>query len=426
MQTQVRFGPMGSTKNTPGTEERDFPLLDAVGILGGGQLALMLANAAVKMGLRPVFYTEDRESSVAQIYKDCVFGSVQNAPALHEFLGQVSRVVFENEFVDCNLLAEATKDRPNLFFPSLPTLALLQDKLQQKKCLSEWGIPTAEYFILDNNLAASERKAELKNILLRLGGSAVLKWARMGYDGRGVLPIIDRAEDLIKAERFCQEATQANSLVYAERKIRFVRELAMIGVYSRQHEFLAYPLVVSEQKDGVCARVFGPASALSDSASQELRARGYVQKIAEATQLYGSFGVEFFETDKGDLLVNEIAPRVHNSGHYTQDACETDQFENHWRAVSGLSLGNVTSTPVFAMLNLLGPSSLSTGSSAELVLPKPSPRGHVHWYFKKVIRRGRKMGHLNGTAATVSELASLLTELQASCDDWAGKNEFSN
>ena len=151
----------------------------------------------------------------------------------------------------------------------------------------------------------------------------------------------------------------------------------------------------------------------------EAEARQYAHLLSTRVGLNGAFGIEFFETQKGELLVNEIAPRVHNSGHYTQNACMTDQFENHLRAVLGWPLGSVRSQEAFAMLNLLGSShSNSHIHTHSMTLPVPGPQTYLHWYGKKESKPGRKLGHLNGVAESVEELECVLKELESCEQNW--------
>ena len=369
----------------------------AVGILGGGQLALMLAEAAVHLGVNPVIFT----------------GKPSDPQALKNFFSKVQLVVFENEFLDCQILAAAAEKLDVTFIPSLETIELLQDKLQQKNLLARLGIPTSPFEVAAQDEVPA---AWVARALKKFGGTCVFKWARMGYDGKGVL-IHDESKSLELAVSFCAEALQKGYPVYAEKKIRFKRELALIACNSTREEFVTYPLVVSEQTEGICSRVTGPAYALGVPGHLEDQAKDFARRIAEEAGLHGSFALELFEADSEELLVNEIAPRVHNSGHYTQDAADTSQFENHLRAALGMSLGSTETSPGFAMLNLLGPPGV-TLSEQDFTMPKAYPKVHVHWYGKTEIRPGRKLGHLNGTANSPEELADLLNHLQHYHDQW--------
>lgn len=413
-----------------------FPLkksLGQIGIIGGGQLALMLADAAERIGVTPIILAASPEDPAPQRHSGAVFGSAQDPKVLEQFFSQAQMVIFENEFVDCGILREAAKDLDIRFIPSLETLSLFQDKIQQKKLLNQAGVPTAEFFVL--GLADQIPPSDLLGVVTaaceRFGGSCVLKWSRMGYDGKGVLPVDLTQLDLKRIESFFKQAASKNSEIYAERKIPFKRELAVIAAYSITGEFSAYPLVISEQKEGVCSLVYGPACTLGVPNELEKAAHEYAKKVGQLGKLNGIYALEFFETEKGQLLVNEIAPRVHNSGHYTQNAAMTDQFENHLRACLGLTLGATSSTGVFAMHNLLGPDVHLSG--VEVPMPATSENSFLHWYGKKEIRLHRKLGHLNGYSkagpsardVTVdlaqTRLDKMIQELKASVAVWCEK-----
>ena len=232
----------------------------------------------------------------------------------------------------------------------------------------------------------------------RFGGQVVFKWSRMGYDGKGVCLAEDSPQGRIQAVEFCKSSLKRGVPVYAERKIPFKRELAIIGCRGHRGDFATYPLVLSEQQHGICRQVLGPATQLGASPALESQAREAARKIAESMKLEGSFALELFETSEGSLSINEIAPRVHNSGHYTQDACPASQFENHWRGVLGLPLGETRAAAAFGMLNLLGPEgvvlSLPRRRTQLPFPPVPAPLV-LHWYAKAEVRPWRKVGHLN-------------------------------
>lgn len=397
-----------------------------VGILGGGQLARMLAESALRLGLKPIVYTDDVDGPASEICVDVAPGKISDAPSLKAFVSRVPLVAFENEFVDCKQLRASTSTPDSKFFPNLKAIEVLQDKLEQKKLLKKLGIATSPFIELVSNKGASD---EIKRGLTSLAGDIVLKWSRQGYDGKGVKVVhADRPQDLASAIPFVESAWTRGIPVYAEKKVDFVRELAVIGCAGRagsasaQAEFVTYPLVISEQENGICKEVVGPAIHLGVARELQDQARDAAQKLAKEVGLIGSFGVEFFESRSGELLVNEIAPRVHNTGHYSQNAFPVSQFENHWRAILGLPLFDPlanpqASAPFFAMLNLLGPDGVSR-TSASSPLPIAGAHSQLHWYGKKEIRPGRKLGHINGVADSAESLAQLLKELKECESDW--------
>jgi 5-(carboxyamino)imidazole ribonucleotide synthase len=381
-----------------------------VGILGDGQLSRMLAEAALKLGLEPVVYAQSEASPALRVCKQSVIGALDDRAKLKEFLARVQVVAFENEFVDTELLRQAALGAPARFVPELQTIARLQDKLGQKEALVELGIPTPRFVKIEGDAEAAIREA-----LDLFEGRCVLKWSRLGYDGKGV-HFADEST-VPAATAFASDAFSRGHEVYAEQRVAFRRELAIVGVLSTTGEFASFPLVVTEQEGGVCKRVHGPATAVGVDRGLDGMARHHAKRIAEATRLQGAFAIELFETGAGELLVNEIAPRVHNSGHYTLDACACSQFENHWRALLGMPLGPTEATEAFAMRNLLGPPGVKI-AGATPPMPLPASGIRLHWYDKQEIRPGRKVGHLNATADSPSRLKGLIAALDECAAAW--------
>jgi 5-(carboxyamino)imidazole ribonucleotide synthase len=380
----------------------------------------MLAESALRLGLRPIAYTDDATGPASEICVDTVVGKIEEASKLETFVSRVPLIAFENEFIDCSLLKRAAQDPDRKFFPRLGAIEILQDKLEQKRLLKKLSINTSPFIELTTGGHAAN---EIERSLKALSGDIVLKWSRQGYDGKGVFVVhVGNASELKSAVPFIETAWSRSIPVYAEKKIDFIRELAIIGCVSIRGEIVSYPLVISEQERGICKEVVGPAVHLGVSFALQHQAREAVERISKDVGLCGAFGIEFFESREGELLVNEIAPRVHNSGHYSQNAFPVSQFENHWRAILGLPLFDPlahpeASSPFFAMLNLLGPAGVSRPSESS-PLPVAGSRSQLHWYGKKEIRPGRKLGHLNGTADSAEALAELLQELKASENAW--------
>ncbi len=402
-----------------------------VGIIGGGQLAQMLVEAAHRLGLDPVVLVTSPADPAAQVCKKIVVGHWTDEKSLRQLFEQTEIVAFENEFIPCDLVEKAAQGlssgRRVRFFPSLGAIRKLQDKLEQKAVLRELSIPAPEYEPLP---PGADPASWFKKVSERFGGRCVLKWARLGYDGKGTFLSKGGRSDVAAAEAFCAQAAAKGVPVFAEAMIPFKRELAVVASYSVTGEFAAYPLVISQQEKGICRLVVGPATSFGVGEETERLAHEYARKVASKLDLHGTFAIEFFEaedpeTGKTRLLVNELAPRVHNTGHYTQDAAETSQFENHWRAILGMPLGDVAVAPGFSMLNLLGPevSGPLSGHVAPKVAEGPKPGANrfgkvkVHWYGKD-LRPGRKLGHLNARAESVEEVTQLVHELEACEREW--------
>ncbi len=355
-----------------------LPPMKRLGILGGGQLAQMLALASLRMGIKTRVYAEPGSESAASVCPDTVYGEYADVKSLGIFLDSVDVAIFESEFIPTKYL----RDFKNVeFLPSLNCIEILQNKLSQKKLIS--GLSSPKF------LECTESKEIfLQKCSEEFNGKCVLKWATLGYDGKGV-KICRTKDEIMNSSDFCDQVLKRNGGLFAEELIEFERELACIGVRDKNGVTKTYPVVVSEQDNGICSKVFGPADEIGVANTTTSRVSEIVKEIGERAEIIGAFGVEFFEKN-GEVFINEIAPRVHNTGHYTQDAAFTSQFENHVRAVLGLPLGLTLVHSSFIMLNILG-------EKGEFNYPKLSSNFHLHWYNKSEHKLRRKLGHINGT-----------------------------
>ncbi len=369
----------------------------SVGILGGGQLSRMLAEAAKKLGLRTVAFCFSNEDPAAEVCDKIVVGSLDDEEVLRCFFGQVELVTYENDFLPYEVL---NKFEQVSFIPPLEALETVRDKISQKKILESLQIHSPRFKVYN---VTQSLETWIKEMIFSFEGNCVFKWARGGYDGKGVF-IYQGDEGAVL--KFCEEALAKSIQIFVEEKIKFKRELSQVSVQSLTEKFVFYPLVVSEQRSGICKRITGPATSLGVSSELELKAQKVAEAIGRKLNLFGCFAVEFFETENGDLLVNELAPRVHNSGHISMDAAECSQFENHWRALINKPLGSTKSAPAFAMLNLLGPDKGSV--KPQMQMP---PQYFFHWYGKKESRPGRKMGHINWVGENILDLKGACNEL---------------
>jgi len=296
------------------------------------------------------------------------------------------------------------------FKPDLKIIELLQNKLGQKSVLEKLGIPHPSFWVCDT---PKDIPTWLQEVYKKFGKSFVLKWATLGYDGKGVLLVRENTPPEV-VQKFCSDAVGQNISIFAEEFISFQQELAMTASFSKTSGFAFYPLVISQQKNGVCDRVTGPAVDLGIEKSLEQKASQWIHRLAEALGYEGTLAIEFFSTIDGRFLVNEIAPRVHNTAHFTQDACESNQFENHLRAISGMPLGDSESKGFFAMLNLLGPVDVNFQAKDVSFLPPTGKDFHCHWYEKREVVAGRKLGHLNACVGSQTELTRVLQKM----DQW--------
>ncbi len=385
-----------------------------LGILGGGQLAKMLVEAAQAMGLSPKVLAPEWNDPAAKISGNVSRGELSDVPALRAFLRGVDIALFESEFVPCESLRAAARGLAVQFHPSLDCMDHLQDKLRQKHLLAGQGIATARF--------VEYRPEEglvpwIERVIEEFERRVVFKWSTLGYDGKGLYVLPAGEPDLQAVVAFCEQPLKRGIGIYAEARIDFEQELAMVGCRKPDGAFAGYPLVISTQADGICRSVLGPATSFGVSETLERQAAGILRRIGEAADVTGTYAVEFFLDPMEGLLVNEIAPRVHNTGHYTQDAALTSQFENHLRAVLQLPLGCTRAPMPFMMLNLLGPEGVQRCGKV-LPLPVVDLRLHLHWYGKEEVREGRKLGHINGCADTPEETGGLLHEARECEERW--------
>ncbi|MFN8110735.1 MAG: 5-(carboxyamino)imidazole ribonucleotide synthase [Thermoleophilia bacterium] len=353
-----------------------------VGIVGAGQLARMTCLAAWPLGLRvAVLGTPDEPA--AGVAAGLVEGSWQDAEAVAR-LGAVCDVVtLENEFVDAAALA-AVEAAGTPVRPGAAALATVQDKALQKAMLQEAGLPVPQWRVL-------ERPADIGILGRELGWPMVVKARTLGYDGYGNATC-RTPEDVAEAMTRLDRGTG----VLAERWVPFRWELAVMVARTTTGTTLPYPVVQTVQRDHVCHEVVAPA-AVTDAVAE--RAREVALRAAEAADALGVMGVELFLMEDGSVLVNELAPRPHNSGHYTIEACETSQFENHLRGVLGLPLGPTRlRMPAAAMVNILGAS--DGPSRPDLAATAAVEGAHLHLYDKLQVRVRRKMGHVTALGDT--------------------------
>jgi len=356
-----------------------------VGIAGAGQLARMTCLAAWPLGLRVGVLGAPNEPA-GLVAAGVVAGDWKDPGAIRE-LGRVSKLVtLENEFVDARVLAEvAAAGTP--VYPLPERLAVIQDKALQKALLDRHGLPVPPHVVV-------EQPAELAAVGRDFGWPLVLKARKLGYDGYGNATSRTPEE---AAEAFGR--LDAGEGVLVEAFVPFVMELAAMVARSTRGEEAVYPVCETVQRDHVCNEVIVPAridEALRAEAKRVARA------AAAAAEGLGVTGVEMFLLEDGQVLVNELAPRPHNSGHYSIEACETSQFENHLRGILGLALGPpLLRAPSAAMVNILGTVS---GPSRPGLAGAVSVRGaHLHLYDKAEVRVRRKMGHVTALAGAPDE-----------------------
>lgn len=346
-----------------------------LGVVGGGQLAQMLALEAIPRGLEVHVLCTNSDEPAAQLTSHWHQGNPHDPKILKKFSQQVDIVTFESEFFDARILEN--RDTKSFIAPSPKALRLLQDRRTQKQLLVDFKIPTSPFLSFDQ--LPSEEK--FKDVAQFYNHQLVWKLAMGGYDGKGTF-FVGQKKDAAKIFSQLRQHHNKNAFI-AEAAIPFRRELALMCARSYSGEFITFPLVETFQKQGRCDWVLGPV--------QHAKLSPLVKKIERLLhhlQYVGVIGFELFDTGK-ELWVNELAPRPHNSGHYSQDALSESQFLVHLKCLLGLPLQKPQLLGAsFCMTNLIG------ASSRPVKFPK-SLRGQLHWYNKSENRPGRKMGHVN-------------------------------
>lgn len=361
-----------------------------IGVLGAGQLGRMLALAGYPLGQSFAFLGDTPEAPAAKL--GAFFDSSCDPNAWQALATECDVITFESENTQVDWVKQMAKTTP--VFPGPESLYVCQDRAREKALFTDLGIACAPYQVVDSLEA-------LRQGVRALGLPAILKTAQEGYDGKG--------QWVIKTESEIDQAwsdlyTHATHKVFVlEQWVPFKRELSLVAVRSAQGAHVYYPLVENHHRDGILRYTLAPAPELE--AQLQSQAEAMMQSLMDALDHVGVLALELFETDNG-LVANEMAPRVHNSGHWSMDVAETSQFENHIRALSGLPLGATQMrAPAAAMINVIG------------ALPDLTPvwsmaQTKVHLY-DKAARPGRKLGHINLWADSAAQRQSKLDQLRA-------------
>ena len=336
-----------------------------IGIIGAGQLGRMMAISGIPLGLTFTMYDRSADVPGAAV-ADLVTGEFDDLPRLRRFARRVDRVTFDWENVPVASARAVARIAP--VWPSPSALAIGQDRVSEKRLFHRLGIPVAPY------AAVADRRG-LARAIERVGLPGILKTRRLGYDGKGQARI-RRASDADAAWR----ALQGQALVY-ERLVDFTREVSLIAARDRAGGVAFYPLAQNVHVGGILAETRAPYR----HAGLQREAERHLRRLMTALRYRGVLCVEFF-VERGRLIANEMAPRVHNSGHWTIEGAQTSQFENHLRAIAGLPLGSTAPRGHAVMVNLIG-----RMPARELVTSLPGV--HLHDYGKSP-RPGRKLGHL--------------------------------
>lgn len=366
-----------------------------VAVVGGGQLARMMAPAATALGVHLRVLVESRTSSAAQVVVDSPVGSASDEAAITRLAIGADALTFEHEHVP-NALLDRLAGSGVSVQPSASALVHAQDKIVMRQRLTDLGVPVPRWSALGS-------AADLDAFLAAGTGAAVVKTARGGYDGKGVRVV--RTSDEV-ADWFAAADAGTGAPLLAEELVPFTRELAVLVARRPSGEIRTWPVVESVQRDGVCAEVVAPAPDLDPETRAQ--ALAVAERIVDGLQVTGVLAVELFEVPGAaggapTVLVNELAMRPHNSGHWTIDGSVTSQFEQHLRAVLDLPLGDTATTATWTvMANVLG-SALAEPTDALAAVGSADPAAKVHLYGKEV-RAGRKLGHVNVSGDDLADL----------------------
>ena len=357
-----------------------------LGVLGGGQLGAMFATAARRLGYAVVVWDPDPEAPAHRLADSSLIRPFTDSAARQDFIRRVCAVTYEWENVPADLCEQLERDVP--VRPSSRVLRVIQDRIEQKTFLRTHGLPVPAFHAISSPQEL-RRQTVLEHPL-------VCKTATAGYDGKGQWNIA-RAEDCAAVEEDLARSLRPGSRWILEAWLPFERELSILVVRGMDGAVRAYPLVENVHEEGILRQSTVPADVPATVADQ---ATVMARSAVEALDGVGVFCVELFLMPGGRLLINEVAPRPHNSGHYSLDACTVSQFEQQVRALCGLPLGEVRLLSPTVMLNLIGDEVLlaTVSPAAQDLLREPG--AVVHLYGKRVVRPKRKMGHISFLAAT--------------------------
>ena len=345
-----------------------------VGVIGGGQLAWMMAEEAPKLGIELIVQTPNRDDPAVCRAHDLVLAEIDNIEGTDKLVQICDVITFENEFIELEALQKLV-DKKICFYPSLDSLAPLLDKYDQRNYLKSIDVPVPKF-----SLGSSKN-----DLIADYGFPFVLKARRHGYDGQGTF-IVKDAEGLKELA-----ASIPIEELLVEEFVPFEKELGLIAARNTSGDIAIYPVTETYQKNQVCHWTITPAD-VTQQVAEEVRA--IARKILEELKVVGVFGIEFFLTKDNRVLVNEIAPRTHNSGHYTLDGCKTSQFAMQLQAVTGMPLGSTALKSAGAvMVNLLGFEESDSDYLEKRDRILAIPNSFVHWYGK-TSHPGRKLGHV--------------------------------
>lgn len=365
-----------------------YELGPTVGMIGAGQLAQMSVAPAIALGIRFKVLANNSEEPAALVAAQVTLGSKDDPQTVLAFAQSCDVVTFDHELLTPDVM-EALKNCGKPVYPSPQAVIYAQDKLKMRRALTDLGIPCPEWSQVDT-------ESDAKDFARDIGYPFILKTSRGGYDGKGVWFINDESDIITIFEN----KLPAGSHWLAEERVNFVRELAVQVARSPSDQCVAYPVVQTTQRAGICAEVIAPAPDLDPKIAVE--AVEIALRIARELDVVGMLAVELFDTGEG-VLVNELAMRAHNSGHWSIEGATTSQFENHLRAVLDLPLGSPRAIATWSVMgNILGGNVPNLYSAYRHVFARDQDL-HTHLYGK-VVKPGRKVGHVTASGSDLTEL----------------------
>ncbi|KEC56552.1 5-(carboxyamino)imidazole ribonucleotide synthase [Bartonella koehlerae] len=349
-----------------------LPSRSVIGLIGGGQLARMLAIAAAELGFRTVVFCPETDCPASQTTNDHIVSPYDDYSALDHFISLCDVITYEFENLSLQMVQYVEKSKP--VYPSSKALELTQDRLFEKQFLQKQGIKTTSWYAVDD-------MSSLLSGLSQLGGRGLLKTRRFGYDGKNQMMLNHPSEEALE-KAFMTFKEQALIL---EEIVPFLSEISVLSARTKQGEHIFYDCPENQHQNGILYKSFVPSRIpfSVQKAAQEISAT-----VMDSLKYVGILCIEFFVLMDGSLLVNELAPRVHNSGHWTQKACVTSQFEQHIRAICGLPLGSTYRHSNCEMINLLG------SNLQDFKYYLTQEHTSVHLYGKSSLQPTRKMGHV--------------------------------
>jgi 5-(carboxyamino)imidazole ribonucleotide synthase len=366
-------------------------LAERIGIIGGGQLGKMMILEAKKLGFYVVTLDPSPKCPSHSISDEHIVADFDDAAAIEKLAEKTDVITYEFEHISCEALYSLCKKGYKVY-PSPKSLEVIQNKLSQKKALASGGLPVPEF-------AGVGSLEDIYNVGDKFGYPFILKTCTGGYDGKGNA-VVSKREDVKSA--YLSLGSGSIPLM-AERFVPFIMETSVLACRGLNGDTVVYPVGDNRHKDSILFETVVPAAISQQAAENAMR---IAKKVMDIFDGIGMFCVEMFVTESGEVLINEVAPRPHNSGHYTIEGCVTSQFENHIRAITALPLGSTELIRPTVMINLLGKDGYEGETYVKGIYDALNVEGCiVHIYGKEVTKPKRKMGHITVTADTVEKAA---------------------